>query len=129
MVPAGMLYWSASNANSLHARCLTSETEVCIFEHVWTQNAPLCTCLEVNKLLTGDGRVLLYDLMQNSEHPSKVLDVCGTPAPVFDLAFNSKAPELFATTDQQSVKVSETTLALQLCIGMQCSIALLWIDA
>ena len=54
----------------------------------------------------GDGRVLLYDLMRDTERPVKTLDVCGAAAPVFDLAFNAKAPELFATTDQQSVKVS-----------------------
>lgn len=54
----------------------------------------------------GDGRLLLYDLIRDIEHPIKTLDVCGAAAPVFDLAFNAKAPELFATTDQQSVKVS-----------------------
>ena len=71
--------------------------------------------MKVHQLLIGDGRALLYDLMQDSEHPMQVLDVCGAPAPVYDLAFNSKAPELFATTDQQSVKVSERHLALQPC--------------
>lgn len=50
--------------------------------------------------------MLLYDLIRDTEHPIKTLDVCGVSAPVFDLAFNAKAPELFATTDQQSVKVS-----------------------
>lgn len=50
--------------------------------------------------------MLFYDLMRDSEHPVKTLDVCGASAPVFDLAFNAKAPELFATTDQQSVKVT-----------------------
>lgn len=55
---------------------------------------------------SGDGRVLLYDLTRDTEHPVKTLDVCGVSAPVFDLAFNVRAPELFATTDQQCVKVS-----------------------
>lgn len=63
----------------------------------------------------GDGRVLLYDLMRDLEHPVKILDVCGATAPVHDLAFNVKAPELFATTDRQSVKV---TLEVEL---FQCS--------
>lgn len=54
----------------------------------------------------GDGRVLLYDLLRDLEHPIKVLDVCGASAPVHDLAFNVTAPELFATTDRQSVKVT-----------------------
>ena len=62
--------------------------------------------LKLNAMFAGDGRVLLYDLMRDTEHPVKTLDVCGASAPVFDLAFNVKAPELFATTDQQSVKVS-----------------------
>lgn len=56
--------------------------------------------------VAGDGRVLLYDLSRDTEHPVKTLDVCGASAPVFDLAFNVRAPELFATTDQQCVKVS-----------------------
>ena len=59
--------------------------------------------------VAGDGRVLLYDLSHDTEHPVKTLDVCGASAPVFDLAFNVRAPELFATTDQQCVKVSHET--------------------
>lgn len=55
----------------------------------------------------GDGRVFLYDLLRNPEQPVKILDVCGSDTPVYSLAFNAKAPELFATTDQQSVKVRE----------------------
>ena len=57
-------------------------------------------------MVAGDGRVLLYDLTRSTEHPVKILDVCGASAPVYDLAFNVRAPELFATTDQQCVKVS-----------------------
>ncbi len=56
-------------------------------------------------MTAGDGRVFLYDLMHNPERPVKVLDVCGSAKPVYGLAFNVQAPELFATTDQQSVKV------------------------
>ena len=56
-------------------------------------------------MTAGDGRVFLYDLMHNSERPVQILDVCGSAKPVYGLAFNVQAPELFATTDQQSVKV------------------------
>lgn len=56
-------------------------------------------------MTAGDGRVFLYDLMHNPERPVKILDVCGSAKPVYGLAFNVQAPELFATTDQQSVKV------------------------
>ena len=51
--------------------------------------------------------------MRDAEHPVKTLDVCGASVPVFDLAFNAKAPELFATTDQQSVKVSHQSSPIQ----------------
>lgn len=71
----------------------------------------------------GDGRVLLYDLLRDSEHPVKVLDVCGASAPVHDLAFNVKAPELFATTDRQSVKV---TLEVDLLQFSNFELELLW---
>ena len=53
--------------------------------------------------------MLLYDLTQDSERPVKVLDVCGVSTPVYNLTFNNRAPELFATTDQQSVKVRCTS--------------------
>ncbi len=56
-------------------------------------------------MTAGDGRVFLYDLMHNPDRPVKILDVCGSAKPVYGLAFNAQAPELFATTDQQSVKV------------------------
>lgn len=57
--------------------------------------------------IAGDGRVFVYDLLRDPEQPVKILDVCGSDKPVYSLAFNAKAPELFATTDQQSVKVRE----------------------
>ena len=55
---------------------------------------------------TGDGRVFLYDLMQDCQRPVKTLDVCNAAEPVYSLSFNVKAPELFATTHYRSVKVS-----------------------
>ena len=57
--------------------------------------------------IAGDGRVFLYDLLRDPDQPVKILDVCGSDKPVYSLAFNVKAPELFATTDQQSVKVRD----------------------
>ena len=65
----------------------------------------------------GDGRVFMYDLMRDSAKPVETLDVCGIHAPVYNLAFNSRVPELFATTDQQSVKVSMPS-ANQICVYM-----------
>ena len=55
---------------------------------------------------TGDGRVFLYDFGRDRQQPVQVLDVCGASAPVYALAFNQQAPELFATADQRGVKVS-----------------------
>lgn len=55
--------------------------------------------LKQSAVTAGDGRVLLYDLLRDLEHPVTTLDVCGASAPVHDLAFNAKAPELFSTTD------------------------------
>ncbi|KAL3131874.1 WD repeat-containing protein 34 [Trebouxia sp. C0009 RCD-2024] len=72
-----------------------------LFSAQWSPHRPMLFAIGA-----GDGRVLLYDLTRDTEHPVKTLDVCGVSAPVFDLAFNVRAPELFATTDQQCVKVS-----------------------
>lgn len=86
-------------------------------------------------MAAGDGRVFLYDLMDNPERPVKILDVCGSAKPVYGLAFNVQAPELFATIDQQSVKVKHQCklcwpcclhyidmqhLSLQLCRASLC---------
>lgn len=59
----------------------------------------------------------MYDLMRDSAKPVETLDVCGIHAPAYNLAFNSRVPELFATTDQQSVKVSMPS-ANQICVYM-----------
>ncbi|KAL3163306.1 WD repeat-containing protein 34 [Trebouxia sp. C0010 RCD-2024] len=72
-----------------------------LFSAQWSPHRPMLFAVGA-----GDGRVFLYDLTCDTEHPVKTLDVCRVAAPVFDLAFNVRAPELFATTDQQCVKVS-----------------------
>ena len=50
--------------------------------------------------------MFLYDFGQDRQQPMQGLDVCGTSAPVYALAFNQQAPELFATADHSGVKVS-----------------------
>ncbi|DBA85408.1 TPA: WD repeat-containing protein 34 [Trebouxia sp. C0005] len=71
-----------------------------LFAAQWSPTRPMVIAIG-----TGDGRVFLYDLMHNLERPVRILDVCGSAQPVYGLVFNVQAPELFATTDQQSVKV------------------------
>lgn len=57
-------------------------------------------------MAAGDGRVFFYCFGQDRQQPVKLLDVCGSSVPVYALAFNHKAPELFAAVDRQAVKVS-----------------------
>lgn len=53
----------------------------------------------------GDGRVFFYSFGQDKQRPVKVLDVCGSAVPVYALAFNHAAPEVFAAVETKAVKV------------------------
>lgn len=67
-----------------------------LFRVRWSPSRPL-----VFSAVTGDGRLLIYDLKVNRINPSVSLEVTSDKSPVFSLEYNLQRRQIVATGDSQ----------------------------